>query len=80
MTKFTVNWMLLCSALVAFGGENETNFHVDAGMVELRATITDSLGRHVRNLTKDDFQSHSYRVRARSGYQPMRASSMSIRH
>jgi len=54
--KFTVNLILLAAAFPALAGENETNFQVDVRMVQLRATVTDSLGQHVRNLSKDDFE------------------------
>lgn len=56
MIKLTVKCILIFTVIAAFAGDNDTNFHVDVQMVQLRANVTDSLGRHVRNLSKDDFQ------------------------
>jgi len=68
MRKFTVTWIIFFAVLAAsaaFGGEDETKFQVDVRMVQLRATVTDSLGRHVRNLTKDDFRVYENGVEQR---------------
>lgn len=56
MRKLTVNCMCFFAVITAFAGENDTKFHVDVQMVQLRATVTDSLGQPVRNLNKNDFQ------------------------
>lgn len=37
------------------GEENRSQFHVNVDMVQLRTTVTDGAGRHVRNLNPQDF-------------------------
>jgi VWFA-related protein len=60
MTKFTVTFSItglcLLAPLAGIAGEDGSHFRVDVRMVEVRATVTDSLGREVPHLTKNDFR------------------------